>query len=188
MTALAAVTAALVVVPAGTAGASPKPAIHTANFTVSAASDAQAVTVTVRDGAFRQTGRALEIVNAAGKVADRIPLVVETASGNVPLRSAVAANGKSAEIEPLLKPHRHQVSRAKDKAWNRMMAQLNKDWPCAAGYVGGGALIGFLVGLLTIVGWPIGIAVGAAAGAYVGYTTCNRGAGWRAAVAWWNTP
>lgn len=188
LTAIASAAVALLLVPVGTAGAAPAPAVTTANFAVSATGDSQSVLVKLRDGVFQQVDGALLVVNSAGKTLERVPLSVSGNGKTVPLRSSVAADKKSAELVPLVAQNRHQVSKARDQAWNNMMAQLNKDWPCASGFVGGGALIGFLLGLLTIVGWPIGLGIGAAAGAYIGYTTCNNGAGWRAAMKWWNTP
>ena len=52
-----------------------------------------------------------------------------------------------------------------------------------------GALLGYapwplVLGGVTALGWIIGGLIGA----YIGYTTCNHGAAWRAAVTWWNTP
>ncbi len=184
----AAAMAAVLVVPMGTANAAPTTTITAANFTVAAASGAQSVLVTLRDGAFQRAGNALVVVDPRGRTVDRVPLTLVTRGATVPLHATVSEDRASAQIAPRVAPQRHSASAKKDSAWNAMMAQLNKDWPCASGYVGGGALIGFLLGLLTIVGWTIGIAVGAAAGAYVGYTTCNGGKGWRAVMNWWNTP
>lgn len=183
--AIAAFVVALMVVPPGTAGAAPSVPIHTPNLSVTAAGDSQSLTVHLRNGVFRQVGDELQVVDASGAVTEQIPLTVATRGKTGSVRAVVAGDRKSVRLAPLAGV-RHQASAAKDRAWNNMAAQANRDWPCAAGYIGGGALIGLLVGLL-IFGW-ITVPIGAAIGAYVGYTTCNHGATWRAAVKWWNTP
>ncbi|MDL9937872.1 DUF456 domain-containing protein [Gordonia sp. ABSL1-1] len=183
---LAAFVVALLLVPVGTAGASPVRSVNTGASNVEIAPNGESITVTLRDGKFvpNQAANEVRVVNARGQVTETVPLTLKSANGQVVhVASALSADGKSAKFtaldrQPVAKKKSKRMT--KEQAYMKMMYQLNKDWPCAAPYVIGGLIIGFFV----IVGWIIGGLIGA----YIGYTTCNHGAAWRAAVNWWNTP
>lgn len=183
---LAAFVAVLLVVPVGTAAAAPTRSVNTNDAIVAIAPSGDSITVKLRSGKFvpNQATNEVKVTDAAGKVTETVPLTLRSSDGQAThVRTALSADRKTATFTAL---DRHNVAKkkpkrlTKDQAYMKMMYQLNKDWPCAAPYVIGGLIIGFFF----IVGWIIGGLIGA----YIGYTTCNHGAAWRAAVTWWNTP
>ncbi|MCH5645511.1 hypothetical protein [Gordonia sp. ABSL49_1] len=183
---LALALAAILVVPTGTAGATPagKVPTHNANATISPSGDT--ITVELRDGKFvpNQENTEIKVVDGRGNVTETVPLMPVSNGKTVHVRAVVSQDGKTATFHgPVATPvakKKPGKRMTRDQAFQKMTYQLNKDWPCAAPYIIGGALIG----LFFIVGWVIGGAIGA----YIGYTTCNHGAGFRSVVTWWNTP
>ncbi|QKT08263.1 hypothetical protein HUN08_14435 [Gordonia sp. X0973] len=194
---LAAAVAALLVIPVGTAGAQPLPSVDTGPVRVSVIGDA--VRVNVVSGSIARVGSELRLVNPAGVVKDRVPLRIQTRTGQTyPVQARVAADAKSAVLTPIGRreaadPFRRPLPRPKNKgqAWGQLNYLANQNWGCASGPTAIGALIGALLFFLII---PI--AIGAAIGAYIGYDNCGRGR-WgdryhgetiRAFWTWWNMP
>lgn len=188
--ALAAAVVALLVVPFGTAGATPAQTVDLGPVAVSLTD--QAIEVTVSSGTVKQVGNDLVLANSRGVVRERIPLQVATADGKTyPLRADVASNRKSVKLAPgatdVALPKRPLPKpKNKQQAYDQMMKLWNQNASCVAPAAGVGALIG----LFFIVGWIIGGAIGA----YVGLDNCGRGV-WgdkyhgetiRAFWKWWN--
>lgn len=183
---VAAVVVALLVVPMGTAGAAPLRSVATPGATVAVAADGGSFTVTLRDGRFvpSPASNEVKVVDSRGKLVETVPLAPVSQGKVVRIGSVLSADHKTATFSSSARQVAAKTPVAKrmtkDQAYMKMMYQLNKDWPCAAPYIIGGLIIGFFF----IVGWIIGGLIGA----YIGYTTCNHGAAWNAAVNWWNTP
>lgn len=201
---LALVTAVAVLVPVGTANATPTLSSARVNYHLS--NDEKSVVATSRGGSFglNPAGTELRVVSRAGKVTETVPLSGTMDGFTVPVAAKLAADRRSVELTP--KPtasHRQALQAAgrfytkrhpaaqrytKEQRYNIMWAELNKGWARGASTPTAiGAVIGFLVGLVFIVGFLPGAAIGAAIGAWVGYQTFNPRA-WPAVVAWWNTP
>ncbi|WP_448223289.1 hypothetical protein [Gordonia iterans] len=183
---LAAAVVALLVVPVGTAGATPAHAVDLGPVQVELVDGAIALSVT--SGAVKQVGNELELTNARGVVKNRIPLSVTTSDRKTyPLRANVAADGKSVHFSPAALPKRPLPKpKNKEQAYNQMMKLWNQNAAC----VGPAAAVGALIGLFFIVGWIVGGLIGA----YVGLENCGRGV-WgdryrgetvRAFWKWWN--
>ncbi|WP_161928514.1 hypothetical protein [Gordonia crocea] len=230
LAALAALVATLLVVPVGTAGATPATGIQNNAGRVSLTPNGKSIVATLTNGTFRPAGDVLAVVDKSGRVIDRVPLTATVEGTLVRVAPVLAANRTSVTLTPVAvakkqKPQskgtnprgnqkaaptggKPKSAHPKDKkgkkgkskrmtkgqAWDAMWDQLKADWPCASGYIGGGALLGAVIGavlglvIFSLVFAAYGAYIGAYIGTIVGYTECNKGAGRKAYEKWMATP
>ncbi|MFD0927188.1 hypothetical protein [Williamsia deligens] len=153
------------------------------------ASPGGGITSTVTNATFSPTPGALAVTDPRGTVLDRIPTSVVLNGVTVPLRTTVAADRRTATIDPVLNPAlwsaiehgRHPASARKDRAYYDMLFHvangLNRAGTVsAAAGAGVGTAVGAAVGLVvgcTVFGACLLAIPAAAAGAAIGGTVAG---------------
>lgn len=148
-----------------------------------------AMTSTLSGAAFTRTPDGLVVTDDRGRAIDRVPASIPLDGVDVPMRTTVAADGRSATIAPDLTPTvtaaikrgAHPVSARKDRAYYAMLFHvangLNRAGTVsAAAGAGVGTVVGAAVGLVvgcSVLGACLLIIPAAAAGAAIGATVAG---------------
>ncbi|MGJ0117736.1 hypothetical protein ACQ7HM_00890 [Williamsia sp. MIQD14] len=179
------VTAVVVVSGGGTAVANAGPE---ASYRVTVGQNG-AMTSTLSGATFARTSDGLVVTDDHGHAIDRVPAALALDGVDVPLRTTVAANGRTATIAPDLTPGvtaaikrgAHPVSARKDRAYYAMLFHvangLNRAGTVsAAAGAGVGTVVGAAVGLVvgcSVLGACLLAIPAAAAGAAIGATVAG---------------
>ncbi|MGU3293486.1 hypothetical protein [Williamsia sp. M5A3_1d] len=179
------VTATVTVAGGGTAVADAAPV---PSYRVTVGADG-AMTSTLTGATFTRTGDGLVVTDDRGRTIDLVPAAIPLGGADVPLRTSVAANARSATIAPdltatvaaAIKRGAHPVSARKDRAYYAMLFHvangLNRAGTVsAAAGAGVGTVVGAAVGLVvgcSIFGVCLLAIPAAAAGAAIGATVAG---------------